>query len=124
MPKILLVETFALLRQDLAEVLRLEGYTVCEAEQGHAALHFAQAQRPDLILTAVRMPEMTGYELYRCLRELPVTAAIPVIFVTTGTLPPPAGVVLTPDNFLRKPFGITALLTLIRQRLDASAAAP
>jgi CheY-like chemotaxis protein len=119
MIKILIVEAFTAFRIDLAEVLSLEGYIVVQAASGWAGLQLACKHLPDLILTAVLIPDINGYELYARLRAQPETASIPVIFITTGSLPPPAELVLTQLNFLRKPFWVLDLLKLIRDRLDA-----
>jgi len=62
----------------------LEGpYRVRLAKSGEQALSAAQLEpRPDVILLDIMMPDMDGYEVIRRLREEPVTADIPVIYVT------------------------------------------
>ena len=57
-------------------------YRVKLAASGAKALEIARRDRPDLILLDVMMPEMDGYEVCRRLKADPVTAAIPVLFLT------------------------------------------
>ncbi|MYN44056.1 response regulator [Pseudoduganella sp. FT93W] len=63
-----------------------EQYTVKVAPNGARALKIAQSDKaPDLILLDVMMPEMDGYEVCRRLKADPVSAEIPVIFLTAKT---------------------------------------
>jgi PAS domain S-box-containing protein len=66
----------------LSEILKQEGYRVRPVSQGAMALESAQAAPPDLILLDVRMPEMDGYEVCRQLKADPLTATLPIIFVS------------------------------------------
>src|SRR3954464_9892451 len=58
-------------------------YRVKAAIHGAIALDIVQSAPPDLILLDVIMPEMDGFEVCAKLKAKPVSAAIPVIFVTT-----------------------------------------
>ena len=69
----------------IVQLLEPLGFHVAEAENGAAALHRALAARPDLIVTDLVMPEMSGRELTRRLRENPDLAGIPVIVVSAST---------------------------------------
>ena len=82
MTSILVVDDGATDRDLLATVLRYAGYTVLEAESGEVGLAVARAERPDLIIADILMPEMDGYELVRELRTESTTADVPVIFYT------------------------------------------
>lgn len=63
-----------------------DDYEVLTANRGTAALaHCRGSQVPDLVLIDVQMPEMDGFETVRQMRELPLAADIPVIFVTADT---------------------------------------
>lgn len=62
-----------------------DDYVVRAATDGIVALHIVDRQLPDLILLDVSMPKMDGYEVCRRLKSNPVTADIPVIFVTART---------------------------------------
>jgi CheY-like chemotaxis protein len=58
-------------------------YTLLNAASGQEALETALAERPDLILLDVVMPEMDGFEVCRRLRAEESTRATPIILVTT-----------------------------------------
>jgi len=63
--------------------LEQEGFNVVTAENGNDALAKATAQVPDLVITDLVMPEMSGLEFCRKLKKNPETASIPVIACTT-----------------------------------------
>ena len=58
------------------------GYQVLKAASGPEAIEVAKSRLPDLILLDVMMPSMNGFEVCNKLREDPITAEIPVIFVS------------------------------------------
>jgi PleD family two-component response regulator len=58
-------------------------YTVLAATSAAQALTICAASPPDIILTDVVMPDMDGWELCRALKQNPLTANIPVIFITS-----------------------------------------
>jgi DNA-binding response OmpR family regulator len=64
--------------------LRLEraGYEVLTARDGEQALELCSQRAPDLILLDVSMPKLTGLDVARRLRELPATAATPIVLLT------------------------------------------
>lgn len=66
----------------IAEALGSAGYAVRAANNGKAALKLATERPPDIILLDVVMPDMSGHEVCRALKEDPRTAPIPVIFLT------------------------------------------
>ncbi|KAA3659507.1 MAG: response regulator [Chloroflexi bacterium] len=66
----------------LLTILTNSGYEVRGAHNGATGLMIAQAEPPELVLLDVKMPDMDGYEVCRQLKQNPVTADIPVIFVS------------------------------------------
>lgn len=66
----------------LANMLQPE-YKVCVATSGNMALTVANEQVPDLILLDMMMPDLTGIEVCKSLKQNPVTQHIPIIFVTS-----------------------------------------
>jgi CheY-like chemotaxis protein len=89
----------------LADLLSAKGYTVSTAASGREALAKLDAEPADLILLDVVMPEMSGYEVCRRLRDNPATAMLPVVLVTA--LDPGEervkGLDAGADDFLTKP---------------------
>jgi CheY-like chemotaxis protein len=67
---------------DVVKGILSDDYVVKAAVNGKIALKIAETQLPDLILLDIMMPEMDGYEVCKRLKANPVTAEIPVIFLT------------------------------------------
>ncbi|MGK5002503.1 response regulator [Janthinobacterium sp. LB2P70] len=80
-PVILVVDDEAANLQLLRQILQND-YALLFAKDGARALELAQQERPALILLDVMMPGMSGHDTCRQLKAAPLTAAIPVIFVT------------------------------------------
>lgn len=78
---ILAVDDEAINLEVLAQSLNRD-YRVLVAKDGERALAVARSQRPDLVLMDIMMPGMSGHEAVSRLQADPVTAEIPVIFVT------------------------------------------
>src|SRR4029077_13880705 len=82
---------------------------------GAAALATAKAQRPDLIVADVMMPELDGFELMAALRADPVTRNIPVILLSAraGEEATLKGIAAGADDYLVKPFTARDLLARV-----------
>jgi CheY-like chemotaxis protein len=81
--KILLVDDADTILMVERMVLSKGPYDVVTAKDGKEGVARAEAERPDLILMDVVMPNMNGFEACRRLRETEATRAIPIIMVTT-----------------------------------------
>ncbi|MFH1530518.1 MAG: response regulator [Pseudomonadota bacterium] len=81
--RIVVAEDSRLQRRTWAGALRSEGYEIIEAEDGRLGLEAVRRERPDLLLTDVEMPHMTGYELCAAVKSDPEISAIPVVILTT-----------------------------------------
>ena len=118
-PCILVAEDEALAAMAIEEELLAEGYEVVLAADGQAALEAAQARRPDLLLTDLRMPRLDGAGLILALRaEMP---DLPVV-VMTGYAPPGgaqafSGVGDGPVALFSKPLDMDAVLAALRRML-------
>ncbi len=105
-PTILVVDDQDAGRFTLESLLATQGYRVLPASNGPEALAIASADPPDIILLDIMMPGMDGFEVCRRLRANPITAEIPVIFVTAlddqeSML---KGLDVGADDFISKPF--------------------
>jgi CheY-like chemotaxis protein len=85
MTKILVVDDVSSNITVLTWMLMHQGYTVSSAQSGRQALELVSADRPDVILLDVSMPEMSGIEVCRRLKADPQWRLIPVILVTART---------------------------------------
>src|SRR6266545_1938800 len=79
---ILIVDDQPQLLESIRMTLELAGYHVCTAGTGIEALTILQAQRIDLILTDIEMPQLDGYQLCRCVRADGRWSAIPLLFLS------------------------------------------
>lgn len=68
MSTILVIDDDSMMRQGIAAMMKSAGHEVIEASDGEAGLKAALAQHPDLIVTDVHMPHMTGLEMLEQLR--------------------------------------------------------
>ncbi len=84
MATILIVDDHAINRQFLLTLLGYGGHRLLEAAEGAAALNLVRAERPDLVITDILMPNMDGYELVTHMRAYPSLAKTPVIFYTAS----------------------------------------
>lgn len=96
-------------------------YRMRAASSGRRALQVAASEpRPDLILLDVMMPEMDGYATLEALRGNPVTADIPVIFVTAmdTTQDEEYGLDLGAVDYITKPIRPAIVLARVRTQLE------
>jgi DNA-binding response OmpR family regulator len=86
-------------------MLQRQGYQITAASNGTQALSLAQAEKPDLIILDVMMPDLDGYEVTRRLRSNPGTAAIPIIMFTAKSQVDDkvTGFEVGADDYLTKP---------------------
>lgn len=82
MSKIMVVEDDAALREIYSIRITAEGYEVVSAGDGEEALAVAVREKPDLILSDVMMPKISGFDMLDILRNTPETANIKVIMMT------------------------------------------
>ncbi|MGE0747289.1 MAG: response regulator [Rhodospirillales bacterium] len=83
MPKrILIVEDNELNMKLFHDLLEVHGYETLQTKDGREALKLAREHRPDLILMDIQLPEVSGLEVTRWIKEDESLRAIPVIAVT------------------------------------------
>ncbi len=82
MPKVMLVEDDNNLREIYDARLAAEGYEIVSAHDGEEALALAVKERPDLIISDVMMPKISGFDMLDILRTTPETKNVKVIMMT------------------------------------------
>lgn len=80
--KILLAEDDSAMRRFLEITLRRAGYTVVSAEDGLAAMQIALAEKFDAVITDAVMPNLTGHDLCRILRQNENFKSVPLIILS------------------------------------------
>ena len=112
MKTILVADDKANIRNLVREYLEAEGFRVVIAANGREALYAARAEKPDLILLDIMMPEMSGYDFlktYRRERETPIILLTARLDETDKVL----GLELGADDYVTKPFGMKELVARI-----------
>ena len=122
-PNILVIEDEEDIRNSIAEIFEYEGIPCIVAEEGRAGARMAREFVPDLIICDIMMPGMGGYEVLSHLRGDPLTANIPLIFLTAKADRASLryGMELGADDYLTKPFTSDDLLAAINTRLEKKA---
>lgn len=77
----LVVDDSMLIRYTVCRSLEERGFTVESATNGLEALQILSRVKPDLVVTDMQMPKMSGSELITALKKNPETAKIPIIIV-------------------------------------------
>ena len=118
--KILVVDDEANIRDNIIEYLDAMGFSVSGAKDGVDAVQKAILMRPDLIISDINLPGMSGYEVLSTLEEIPLTSGIPFIFVSAKSQIDDirAGMNLGADDYITKPFQLIDLLTSVNKRFE------
>ncbi len=82
MAKVLVVDDERLTTDLLSSYLKMRGFEVVTSQHGRDVLMLAIAERPDIILLDVMMPDMPGYAVCQALRTNPETSTVPVIMLS------------------------------------------
>ena len=83
--RILYIEDDRILQASLSQMLTILGYEVMCADNGKLGVEKAESWLPDVILTDIRMPIMSGDQVIRVLRSKPATAKIPIFVLSAYT---------------------------------------
>ncbi|KPK98997.1 MAG: hypothetical protein AMJ95_01735 [Omnitrophica WOR_2 bacterium SM23_72] len=119
MKKILVVDDEEELREILKKRLKQKQYEVVTASTGKEAIRICQAQKVDLVLLDIAMPQMDGYQTCENLKQDKTTRDIPVLFLTAKELDP-QGLTqrysqLGACGYLPKPSTFLELLTKVEE---------
>lgn len=117
---VLIVDDDAEIRDILRMALGQAGFALAEAADGAAALDRARADRHDLILLDVGLPEMDGFAVCRELRK---SSEVPVLFLTArdDEIDRVVGLELGADDYVTKPFSPRELVARVRAILKRTA---
>jgi PAS domain S-box-containing protein len=114
--KILIAEDDPTAQKLLSVILKNPSYELIFAANGYEAFSLAQIHEPDLVLSDVMMPEMTGYELCQVLRNHPQFSEIPIVLLTTLSDKESRmkGIDAGADDFISKPYDMDELRARVR----------
>ena len=120
--KILVIDDSAFFRGQLRLCLSKE-YDVVEAGTGAEGLEMVKREKPDLVLLDIIMPDISGFEICRILRESESNNLMPIIMITSQDAQEDIliGLELGADDYVKKPFNERELLSRIKnifRRID------
>src|SRR5690242_10949653 len=109
--RILVIEDEAILRRVIVRNLTSRGLTAYEAGSAAEGVAVALAERPDLVLLDINLPDRTGWDVLRELRERGV--ALPTVIVSAVRVSQGRLEEFRPLAYLPKPFPLEALLRIV-----------
>jgi two-component system catabolic regulation response regulator CreB len=121
-PRVLIVEDEPGIADTLQYALRTDGFDPVWAATGEEALQQFKAQTPALVILDVGLPDTSGFEVFKRLREV---ADVPVVFLTARSdeIDRVVGLELGADDYVPKPFSPRELVARVRSILRRSAKA-
>ena len=114
--KVLLVEDDPVILRLLEVNFDLEGFEVVVAHDGAEGIDMARSERPDLVISDIMMPNVSGLELVAALKGDGDTAAIPIILLSAKaqSADVKAGMAAGADDYVTKPFEPLELVDRVR----------
>lgn len=123
---VLLVDDEPQIVEILERYLSDEGFVVHKAYDGQAAVRMAAAEKPQLVLLDLKMPGMSGYDVFK---EIRADSTVPIIMLTSRSeeVDRVVGLELGADDYITKPFSpreVVARIKAVLRRTQASGRAP
>ncbi len=102
------------------DLLESRGYDIIETRDGMEALKMARSERPDLILMDIQLPEVSGLEVTKWIKEDDDLKAIPIIAVTAFAMKGDEEKIREGgcEAYIAKPISVTNFLETVAQFLD------
>ena len=118
--KVLIVEDNELNMKLFHDLLDAQGYETLQTREGLEALSLAREARPDLILMDIQLPEISGLEVTKWLKEDDELASIPVVAVTAFAMKGDEERIRQGgcEAYISKPISFSGFLDTIRKLLD------
>jgi PAS domain S-box-containing protein len=118
MYKLLIVEDTLTIREELLDILTLEGYQVFQAENGSVGFKKALKEHPDLIISEAVLPKLSGLEMLKKLNKK-TTTNIPLIFLSKKNKKEDVrnGMNAGAEDYLEKPFDKEELIAVVKRVL-------
>jgi len=117
---VLIVEDNELNMKLFNDLLEAHGYATLQAREGMIALELAREHRPDLILMDIQLPEVSGLEVTKWLKEDEELSSIPVIAVTAFAMKGDEEKIREGgcEAYIAKPISVASFLETVRSFLD------
>jgi DNA-binding response OmpR family regulator len=116
---VLIIEDEADAAELFAEMMRVSGFRVLKTSSSTPALSLIATEKPDLIILDIMMPEVSGLDILRQMRQDSTLAAIPVVVVSAKTMPADirVGMEAGASTYLTKPVGFLELKEAVERAL-------
>lgn len=120
--KILVVDGDASILDAVTSTLRDAGYKVQTSQTGAGALKLVEKETPDLVLLAIKLPDIDGFEMCRQFRILEATGQVPIVFLSSQTETSDIVQAFSSggSDYMVKPFREKELLSRIKTHLTRS----
>lgn len=125
-PRILVVEDNTMNRKLFHDLLVAHGYGVVEATTGMEAIELAMLHRPDLVILDIQLPEVSGVEVLRWLKEEETLKDVPVVAVTAFAMKGDEARLKAAgcDAYIPKPITIQRFIRTVGQFIPAPPQCP
>jgi len=122
LPKLLIIDDDAHLRESLAEVLELDGFECHQAGAAKEGIAAAQKIEPEVVIMDIQLPDSSGFQICQELRKRSKTV---ILIMMTGRFlsseEKKQGFELGADEYITKPFDLAELSARIKQLLSRNA---
>jgi CheY-like chemotaxis protein len=108
-----------------AEMMRVSGFRVLKTSSSAPAITMITAEKPDVVLLDIMMPDISGLDILRQMRADPELTNIPVVVVSAKSMPADIknGMEAGASTYLTKPVGFLELKEAVERALGNQAAA-
>lgn len=114
--KVLIVDDESFIINLLKNGLTENGFDVITAENGFEAILAVEEQKPDVVITDIMMPRLTGLEFLKAIKNNPATAGVPVFLISAMDQADMVqqGLDLGAADYITKPFKINEIIGKLR----------
>ena len=122
---VLIIEDEADAAELFAEMMRVSGFRVLKTSSSAPAVSMMSAEKPDVVLLDIMMPDISGLEILRQMRADPELLNIPVVVVSAKSMPADIknGMEAGASTYLTKPVGFLELKESVERALGSQSAA-
>ena len=114
---VLIIEDDPAIGQSLLDGLKAHGFEPYLCKTGASGMEFAQKQSPHLVLLDIRLPDGSGFDFCRQMRQLGLRQPIIMLTAQDGEVDKVLGLEMGADDYVTKPFSLRELISRVRAQL-------
>jgi len=116
---VLIIEDEADAAELFAEMMRVSGFHVVKTSSSTPAIHMMIANKPDVVILDIMMPEISGMDILRQMRSDPELSSIPVVVVSAKSMPADIknGMEAGASTYITKPVGFLELKEAVERAI-------